>query len=317
MALHVERLYEAYRLLGVSSGCSLSEITKAYRKLAKKYHPDSNPHTPSSSHEMMMRINEAYRLIKDSYEYRFPEPEGVPRNRKAGSVKEDWKDDYQDRTLWVWLRRFEREREEEKIRQQMQQERIRRESEALKKFWEQIIIQRKYEVVDRKVYEVIKKYAYALVSYFYKKNFHNTLAIRRAYLQRDFEDYIDKFKRYMRRIRTLAESSRSKEYRRKSLLIYKFLKSFILDEVENYPTSDERRASAFDNYQSTTRDLQRFLGFYFSTDNVKKEVAQHRFREALFSFESFLRTYPDSPLIECAKSKIEVLENFFLAYLKG
>ena len=52
-----------YEVLGVSPGTSDEEVTKAYRKLAKKYHPDLNP-GDSSAEEKMREINAAYEAIK-------------------------------------------------------------------------------------------------------------------------------------------------------------------------------------------------------------------------------------------------------------
>ena len=34
---------DPYSVLGVARGASKEEVTKAYRKLAKKYHPDMHP----------------------------------------------------------------------------------------------------------------------------------------------------------------------------------------------------------------------------------------------------------------------------------
>lgn len=52
-----------YGILGVSRTASQDEIRKAYRALAKKYHPDVNK--DSGSEERYKEINEAYEVLKD------------------------------------------------------------------------------------------------------------------------------------------------------------------------------------------------------------------------------------------------------------
>jgi molecular chaperone DnaJ len=54
---------DPYSILGVSPGVSDEELTQAYRKLAKKYHPDINPGNQTA--ELTMReVNAAYEQIK-------------------------------------------------------------------------------------------------------------------------------------------------------------------------------------------------------------------------------------------------------------
>lgn len=53
-----------YEVLGVDKKASADEIKKAYRKLAKKYHPDLHP-DDESANKKFTEINEAYEVLSD------------------------------------------------------------------------------------------------------------------------------------------------------------------------------------------------------------------------------------------------------------
>ena len=66
---------DPYKVLGVSRDASDEEIKRAYRRLAKKYHPDLNPGDAEAARKMQ-EVNAAYEQIKD--------PEKAAQNPSGG-----------------------------------------------------------------------------------------------------------------------------------------------------------------------------------------------------------------------------------------
>uniref|UniRef100_UPI00289CFE3F DnaJ domain-containing protein n=1 Tax=Tianweitania sp. TaxID=2021634 RepID=UPI00289CFE3F len=55
---------DPYEVLGVSKDASAKDIKSAFRKLAKKYHPDQNPDDPKAK-ERFNAANQAYEIVGD------------------------------------------------------------------------------------------------------------------------------------------------------------------------------------------------------------------------------------------------------------
>jgi molecular chaperone DnaJ len=54
-----------YKILGVDKNATEADIKKAYRRLARKYHPDLNKDDPKTAEEKFKEVNEAYQTLSD------------------------------------------------------------------------------------------------------------------------------------------------------------------------------------------------------------------------------------------------------------
>jgi curved DNA-binding protein len=73
------KFHDYYESLGVARNAKEDEIKKAYRKLARKYHPDLNPNNKQSE-EKFKEIQEAYEVLSDS-----------EKRRKYDQLGANWK----------------------------------------------------------------------------------------------------------------------------------------------------------------------------------------------------------------------------------
>src|SRR5690348_6153190 len=53
-----------YKVLGLDKSATTDDVKKAYRKLARKYHPDLNPDNKEAN-KMFQQINEAHEVLSD------------------------------------------------------------------------------------------------------------------------------------------------------------------------------------------------------------------------------------------------------------
>lgn len=80
-----------YKILGVDKNASAAQIKKAYRKLARQYHPDVNP-GDKASEEKFKDVNEAYEVLSDPEKRKKYERFGTQwqQYERAGGVPDDF-----------------------------------------------------------------------------------------------------------------------------------------------------------------------------------------------------------------------------------
>jgi len=86
-----------YKILGVSRTASEDDIRKAYRKLARKYHPDVNPNDKDAANRFK-EINEAHMVLSDAEKRR--------KYDQLGSSYEQWQQGGGDARGFDWSQWF-------------------------------------------------------------------------------------------------------------------------------------------------------------------------------------------------------------------
>ena len=297
----MDRVGYAYKLLGISADASLSEVTKAYRKLAKKYHPDSNPDSKDGDLTMMMRINEAYETIKVHIS-RGTDEESEPEPQQTSSS-------FRRRPPFQWTKRPDP--------QQQARENIQREREAVNKFWEHRYEERKREREDLKSFRLLGKHLFQLIADFYDKRLHYEHIRSRPQNRIAYEEFLGKYEVLIEKSEKLSRTARSGEYRKRFRLTYEFILLFMDHIEQRVPSETERRASTLQQFNEALDACDRFLSRFFESLQFDQAHMVSEMKGVLGGFEKFITSYPDSPLMDYADSTVDVLHSLYRAFLKG
>src|SRR5580658_824650 len=77
-----------YELLGVDRKAPQKEIRQAYRRLARKYHPDLNP-GDKSAEEKFKQVQEAYDVLSDAKKRQEYDQFGFESDRRTAPTQQD------------------------------------------------------------------------------------------------------------------------------------------------------------------------------------------------------------------------------------
>ncbi len=152
-------IQECYKMLGVRESASNEEISKAYKTLALKYHPDKNPHRLGWAHEMMAALNNSYNAVMV---HRFKISSDIAQENREGENEKTQTSSMRSRTR---PEHFKKEIEREVLIQRFVKN---RESakEALYKYFQYSL----YNIAQRE--NVLNKGIFNEVVYSLRKHYH-------------------------------------------------------------------------------------------------------------------------------------------------
>ena len=86
MAAAATQFKDYYQVLGVARTATAADIKKAYRKQARKFHPDMNP--ASDATRSMADINEAHDVLSDAHKREAYDTLGTQRDDPPGAQQQ-------------------------------------------------------------------------------------------------------------------------------------------------------------------------------------------------------------------------------------
>jgi curved DNA-binding protein CbpA len=292
----MKKLLSAYRILGVGERATIAEVTKAYRTLAKKYHPDSNPDQKANAHTMMMKINDAYQTIK------------LHLSQESQSVSRD--SETQDMAQKIGKKIYS-------VVLERVRERQRREQEAFNRYMEERRKEHEHEELDQKSYNIMVTHSYRLIADFYEKGLHHRNVRDRPYQSILYEKFLGKYEILAQKCESLTRSGKSKAYKKKFVVLSDFLLAFLEDLINDDGMTADRNASVQYGFQKAVEETDGFINFFFSNAKLSEEEATFELKGCLGRLEDFVKSYPTSPLIDYADRKLEVLQKLYRAFIKA
>ncbi len=90
-----------YKILGVEKTAAEKDVKSAYRKLARKWHPDANPDNPKAAEEKFKDIQEAYEVLGDPEKRKKYDVLGMDWQRAAQQAEQQrsYRSQYGDETF--------------------------------------------------------------------------------------------------------------------------------------------------------------------------------------------------------------------------